>query len=377
MFRLLRAWDAERELSPDDFQYILTPTEAFRLARIFYDLNSDNYRYSRFSCHDLPQRKTGYINSFSAPDQRRRSGYVDDVYDYTEMNLDQGWIIGIDTSEQWDYYRNPFYFDEDCNLRYDCFMDHYHSWFEMEVRKAYEKCLNNHNGRKPAPTIKQHYADAPVQHAQSTKAVNTKNAGRLLAAGGVYNGNIDGFRQTAEQLGGDAPAGYDEVLNEKTKGIAIAVASVAAGLGVGRLGAAKEISELEKITQVEKATSALSHTHFLTKSGTLLNADKALIDPRKLMSYALNPAHPVGGNKAKVFEAALGFNQSNIDDLIAKIKIGVVSYPAQLLQKDNFGQRMAVDLPITGENGNTAIVRTGWIYVNDSNIPRLTTVFVK
>lgn len=377
MFRLLRAWDAERELSPDDFQYILTPTEAFRLARIFYDLNSDNYRYSRFSCHDLPQRKTGYINSFSAPDQRRRSGYVDDVYDYTEMNLDQGWIIGIDTSEQWDYYRNPFYFDEDCNLRYDCFMDHYHSWFEMEVRKAYEKCLNNHNGRKPAPTIKQHYADAPVQHAQSTKAVNTKNAGRLLAAGGVYNGNIDGFRQTAEQLGGDAPAGYDEVLNEKTKGIAIAVASVAAGLGVGRLGAAKEISELEKITQVEKATSALSHTYFLTKSGTLLNADKALIDPRKLMSYALNPAHPVGGNKAKVFEAALGFNQSNIDDLIAKIKIGVVSYPAQLLQKDNFGQRMAVDLPITGENGNTAIVRTGWIYVNDSNIPRLTTVFVK
>lgn len=377
MFRLLRAWDAERELSPEDFQYILTPTEAFRLARVFYDLNSDNYRYSHFSCHDLPRRKTGYINSFSAPDQRRRSDYVDEVYDYTEMNLDQGWIIGIDTSEQWDYYRNPFYFDEDCNLRYDCFMDHYHSWFEMEVRKAYEKCLNNHNGRKPTPTIKQHYADAPVQHAQSTKAVNTKNAGRLLAAGGVYNGNIDGFRQTAEQLGGDALAGYDEVLNEKTKGIAIAVASVAAGLGVGRLGAAKEISELEKITQVEKATSALSHTHFLTKSGTLLNADKALIDPRKLMSYVLNPAHPVGGNKAKVFEAALGFTQSNADDLIAKIKIGVVSYPAQLLQKDNFGQRMAVDLPITGENGNTAIVRTGWIYVNDSNIPRLTTVFVK
>lgn len=124
MFRLLRAWDAERELSPDDFQYILTPTEAFRLARVFYDLNSDNYRYSRFSCHDLPRRKSGYINPFSAPAQRRRSGYVDEVYDYTEMNLDQGWIIGIDTFEQWDYYRNPFYFDEDCHLRYDCFMDH-------------------------------------------------------------------------------------------------------------------------------------------------------------------------------------------------------------------------------------------------------------
>ncbi|MDU6412120.1 MAG: DUF4258 domain-containing protein [Yersiniaceae bacterium] len=251
MFRLLRAWDAERELSPDDFQYILTPTEAFRLARIFYDLNSDNYRYPRFSCHDLPRRKTGYIYSSSAPDQRRRFDYVDDVYDYTEMNLDQGWIIGIETSEQWDYYRNPFYFDEDCNLRYDCFMDHYHSWFEMEVRKAYEKCLNNHDGRKPAPTIKQHYADAPVQHAQSTKAVNTKNAGRLLAAGGVYNGNIEGFRQAAEQLGGDVLAGYDEILNDQTKGTAIAAVSVAVGLGIGRLGAAGKVNTLSQLPGVD------------------------------------------------------------------------------------------------------------------------------
>lgn len=48
----------------------------------------------------------------------------------------------------------------------------------------------------------------------------------MLAAGGIYNGNIEGFRKTAEQLGGDAVQGYDQVLNEKTAGTAIAAASI-------------------------------------------------------------------------------------------------------------------------------------------------------
>lgn len=69
-------------------------------------------------------------------------------------------------------------------------------------------------------------SSAPVQHAQATKTINSKAAGALLAAGGVYNGNIEGFRKTAEQLGGDAVEGYDDVLNEKTSGAMVAAASV-------------------------------------------------------------------------------------------------------------------------------------------------------
>lgn len=78
--------------------------------------------------------------------------------------------------------------------------------------------------------------------------INSAAAGRLLAAGGIYNGNIQGFRETAEKLGGDAVRGYDQALNQKTAGAAIAVASVAAGLGVGRLGIASELAQLEKTT---------------------------------------------------------------------------------------------------------------------------------
>ena len=57
-------------------------------------------------------------------------------------------------------------------------------------------------------------------------------------------------------------------------------------------------------------------------TGILANVNKAIIDPDKITSYALNPNHPVGGDKAKVFESALGYNQSNALDLISKIQIG-------------------------------------------------------
>ncbi|MBA3112448.1 type VI secretion system tube protein Hcp [Salmonella enterica] len=65
------------------------------------------------------------------------------------------------------------------------------------------------------------------------KTLNSKAVGRLLAAGGIYNGNIEGFRDTAEKLGGDAPAGYQQVMDNK--GLLIAGASIAAGLTMGRM----------------------------------------------------------------------------------------------------------------------------------------------
>jgi len=113
-----------------------------------------------------------------------------------------------------------------------------------------------------------------------------------------------------------------------------------------------------------------------TATGRLVNADKAVIDPNKVTSYALNTEHPTGGNKAKVFESALGYNQSNAADLIAKVQEGVKMNPVKMGSSDKFGQRMTIDMPITGPNGNTVVVRTGWIYDVVSTTPRLTTIYV-
>ncbi|MES2928519.1 MAG: hypothetical protein V4843_16970 [Pseudomonadota bacterium] len=111
--------------------------------------------------------------------------------------------------------------------------------------------------------------------------------------------------------------------------------------------------------------------------GLLPNAGKAVIDPNKLTSYALNPLHPVGGNKARVFESVLGYNQSNADQLIGKIQQGVLTNPAVLGKADQFGQRFTVDMSITGPNGNIAVVRTGWVFDPGSTAPRLATAYVK
>lgn len=66
----------------------------------------------------------------------------------------------------------------------------------------------------------------PAQRPQTGNTINSKAAGRLLAAGGIHNGNPEGFRKTAEQLGGDAVKGYDSVLNETTSGMMVAAASL-------------------------------------------------------------------------------------------------------------------------------------------------------
>jgi filamentous hemagglutinin len=111
--------------------------------------------------------------------------------------------------------------------------------------------------------------------------------------------------------------------------------------------------------------------------GAVPNAENAFIDPTKIVGYALNPSHPVGSNKAVVFDSALGYNQSNADQLMAKIQQGIRTTPAVLGDSTKYGQLFIVDMPITGPNGNTAVVRTGWILEKDSTVPRLTTAYVR
>ncbi|HHZ19814.1 MAG TPA: hypothetical protein GX391_04765 [Firmicutes bacterium] len=101
------------------------------------------------------------------------------------------------------------------------------------------------------------------------------------------------------------------------------------------------------------------------------------MDSRKLTEYALNPDHPIGQNKAKVFKSALGYNKSNANLLIKQIYDKLPQSEAIVGKLDQYGQRYTMDMLITGVNGNTAIVRTGWIIKPGSDTPELTTLYVK
>lgn len=113
----------------------------------------------------------------------------------------------------------------------------------------------------------------------------------------------------------------------------------------------------------------------------LLNADKATMDPNKFSGYALNPDHPVGGNKAKVFAAATGLEQKDSEDVMAQINDGLLKHAPTPGKVDQYGQRFTMHTPVTGPKG-TANVESGWIYDRNqetgeiSSVPRLVTIFV-
>ena len=95
-----------------------------------------------------------------------------------------------------------------------------------------------------------------------------------------------------------------------------------------------------------------------------------------MTDYALNPDHPVGGNKARVFKSALGYDKNNAGELIEQIYSKLPESEAVMGKLDQYGQRYTVDMSITGVNGNTATVRTGWIVKTECEIPSLTTLYI-
>jgi hypothetical protein len=109
---------------------------------------------------------------------------------------------------------------------------------------------------------------------------------------------------------------------------------------------------------------------------TLRNANVAVIEPAKLTRYCLNPDSERGRDKARVFRAALGFVLSNHTDLAEAIRDAILVCEARFLGRTKHGELWQVDMPVAGPAG-TAVVRTGWIYEEGSDVPRLTTAYVR
>ena len=57
----------------------------------------------------------------------------------------------------------------------------------------------------------------------------------------------------------------------------------------------------------------------------LKNAERAIIDERKVRDYLLNPLHARGGHKSRMFAAALGYRRFHHARLIQQLKSEKVS----------------------------------------------------
>ncbi len=106
----------------------------------------------------------------------------------------------------------------------------------------------------------------------------------------------------------------------------------------------------------------------------LPNAENAVVDIRKLRDYCLNPEHREGKHKARLFLSALGMTVDNAEDLRQILLEIVRTTEVQLSRQDDFGQRYTLDFPVKWQN-RSAVLRSGWIIENGSEVPRLTTCY--
>jgi hypothetical protein len=101
--------------------------------------------------------------------------------------------------------------------------------------------------------------------------------------------------------------------------------------------------------------------------------DHPKIDSTKVAGYALNPDHPVGQHKYRVINSATGLTAGDAAAVEQQIREGVRSGTPIRGEADKWGQRWAVDVPLTGPTG-TILVRTAWIIDVDSTDPRLVSI---
>jgi len=101
------------------------------------------------------------------------------------------------------------------------------------------------------------------------------------------------------------------------------------------------------------------------------------VSREKLYDYALNPEHPIGRHKARVFRSVLGIERSHADVLAEVIKQSLERAYAERREVTQYGELWVTHHAIVGLNGNSAIVTVGWVIdPRNPEQPRLVTCYI-
>ena len=106
----------------------------------------------------------------------------------------------------------------------------------------------------------------------------------------------------------------------------------------------------------------------------LPNGARAIVDTRKLQAYCLNPQHPRGRNKARVF-ASVGIREADAGELKTALLAAASDGEAVLGAANPYGHRYVVDFGMDRQ-GRTVRIRSTWIVRAGEDLPRLTSCYV-
>lgn len=107
----------------------------------------------------------------------------------------------------------------------------------------------------------------------------------------------------------------------------------------------------------------------------LPNAERAIVDIRKLQEYVLNPYHARGRHKARVFESALGLTLSDAEELRAALLEAAHRLDAAPRDADEHGRRYVIEFEME-RGARHATIHSGWIVRKGENFARFTTCYV-
>jgi hypothetical protein len=107
----------------------------------------------------------------------------------------------------------------------------------------------------------------------------------------------------------------------------------------------------------------------------LPRSERAVLDLRKLEDYCLDPSHPRGRHKARVFRDALGLIRTDARWLRDALLAGVREQEAIGMAEDGFGVRWRIDVRVQRQT-REAVVRSVWIVPVGEGAPRFVTCWV-
>lgn len=107
----------------------------------------------------------------------------------------------------------------------------------------------------------------------------------------------------------------------------------------------------------------------------LPNADRAVVDLRKLREYCLSQEHPRGQHKARLFKSALGLTAQDVLEFQNLLLSAGRSVDAVSLDTDDYGQRYALDFLVKRPSGQ-ATIRSLWIIREGEDFPRFATCYI-
>lgn len=105
------------------------------------------------------------------------------------------------------------------------------------------------------------------------------------------------------------------------------------------------------------------------------NSKHAILELRKLEDYCLDPKHPRGRHKARVFRDALGIGRNDARWLQRELLSALTDGDALELSADEFGRRWRLDV-IVARQERRAVIRTLWLIRTGEEFPRFVTCWV-